>query len=322
MECAMDGVWDRFGDDAPGTEPPPPPDPELNERFPGDPNPLITGLTYWGQGGANREVATRLNSGTGTTIGIRRRFKSVDDWGSSLPGALGDWADEDHDDDTLPCLSFKVPSWPNAAAGGYDTTLDAIIVELQSKSKPTWVAINHEPENDGSNPSFTNWCAMQAHFRARLNAWQAAHPTSPNRIAFGGILMYWTFNPASGRDPDDWYPGDGVWDWVGNDHYTEASQTIWRTNPWEYFVSWCEARDLPFCVPEWGLRTEDTSRVTKMQGFWDRMLDDTHDCVGFMYYDTDVNSTGTGWEMDSALLTRFKLIMQDSRAMHLSDLGY
>jgi hypothetical protein len=317
FECAIDGVLDRF----PGTpsDPQPPPPDNPTERFPGDPNPKVSGRTYWGQGGANREVATRLESGTGTKIGVRRRYMSASDFNSSLKNGLEAWIDEDHSNNRVPCVSFKFPDWANAAAGGYDSAyLDPIIAMMEGKSKPVWLIVNHEPEGDGTA---VNWRNMQSHIRSRITAYRNAHPTAPRRIAFGANLMAFTWNTTSGRNPEDYWVAN-TWDFYLADYYTDTTQAVLRTNPLINFINWTVAKNIPYGFGEWGLRSEDASRTTKMQDFWNQGIDGNHDCIGYMYYDTDVNSTGTGWEMDSSLLTKFKSIMQSADSMNLSDLGY
>jgi hypothetical protein len=317
FECAIDGVLDRF----PGTpsDPQPPPPDNPTERFPGDPNPLVSGKTFWGSAYlANGNVVPRYETPTGTKLAIHRRYwSSLSDFqsGSGMRTAVTD----DHSNNRLPCVSGKFPDWANAAAGGYDTTyLDPFIAFLETQSKPTWLIINHEPENDGA--SAANFRAMQSHVRSRITAYRNAHPGQPHRIAFGGNLMAFTWNTTSGRNPEDWYPGAGVWDFVGADHYTEATQTITRTNPLGNFLSWAEAKNLPMTFPEWGLRDTDASRATKMQTFYDLIND--HDVVGYMYFDSDSNSTAQGWLMDTTLLNKFEALMEVPSSIHLSDLGY
>lgn len=317
---------------------PPPPPPPAVERFPGDPNPKVTGKTWWGEAhGTNGSVSSH-ETATGHVVPIRRRY-----WSSMADivrpnGSLFQAVREDHAAGRLPWVSFKT-AWKQAADGGLDAEFDAVIAELESYAKPTWVIINHEPENDyeavyGSTATSAekaawtaenapHWRGQQARFRQRMNAYGALNG-GIRRIAFGGSLMYYTFNPTSGRDPLDWYPGAGVWDYHGNDHYTEVKQEIHRTNPWEYFVTFCEDRNLPFTLPEWGLRGEDPNGPTKMQNFYNRMLDGTHDCVAFGYFDSSANSTGTGWTLtnENGLLNKYHSIMQDPRSITLAEMGY
>jgi hypothetical protein len=311
------------GDPAP--PPPPPPPPPSSQRFPGDPNPMVTGRTYFGEAhGTNGSVATH-ETASGTKLSIHRRFYNTSAQIVPPGGAFFAAVREDHANDRLPCVSFKV-NWAQGRSGALDSTFDALIAELQSYSKPTWVIINHEPENDGGVAA--DFRGMQLRFRQRIQAWETAHPTAPRRVAFGGCMMYYTWNPTSGRNPDDWWPGSTggrlVWDFLGNDHYTEPNQEVNRTNSWVYFANYCNGKGIPYNLPEWGLRspTEDPSGPTKMKNFWNLMLDGAHDCVGLMYFDSDANSTASGWSMEGTLLAQFNTIMKDPRVLHLSDLGY
>lgn len=297
------------------------------ERFPGDPNPIATGKTYWGEAhGGNGDPSTH-ESASGTVTSIRRTFFSNTSQATAPNGGLFTMVRGDHTAGRLPWVSFKVSfaSMTSANDTRFDALFDQLIAELESYSKPTWVSINHEPENDGGGEADAPaWRYTHQRFRARMDAYNAANPGQPRRISFGGILMYWTFVPSSGRDLESWYPGAGVWDWCGNDFYTEANQQLDRSSSWVPYRDWCVSKGLPMCFPEWGLRKEDVNGPTKMQNFWNSMFTLNYDFVAFAYFDTNLNSTGSGWTLtnDNGLLNKYNEIMQDTKVMHLSDLGY
>lgn len=327
-------------------EPPPPPPPATLVRFPGDPNPKRTGRTYWGEGhGANGPV-TSHETATGVKVGIHRSF--FNDMADIAPpnGALLAQVRNDHANNRLPLVSLKAPSWQTAMNGGYDAAWDALIAALESYPKPSWLILDHEPEDNykaiygdkATQAQIDSWTAtyasryraMQVRFRQRLDAYAAAHGGSLKRISFGGCLMTWTFNPLSRRNPEDWWPGAGVWDWVGNDHYTESKEAIERRVPWGNFMDFLTAHgNIPFCLPEWALRRSDTNGPAKMQTFFDRMTSGAFDCVGLCFFDSNANSRpdpaepgSIGWAMVSPLLDKYHAIMRDRRAVHMSDLGY
>jgi hypothetical protein len=61
--------------------------------------------------------------------------------------------------------------------------------------------MQHEPENDAGIVA-ADWCAAQARLAALVK--DARRPNLD--VAF--VLMDWTFNPQSGRDPQDWFTQD------------------------------------------------------------------------------------------------------------------
>lgn len=312
---AIDARLQRLGRD---TGPPPT---TSSPRFPGDPNPRQTSRTWWGAAVSGNGSPAAHESAAGVPLAIRRRYYTTVQWAPSPDSALLQAVREDHAANRLPWVSFKVSNWASAASGANDSQFDAIIAALESYAKPTWLIIAHEPENDGLLSA--DWRGMQARFRARMNAYAAANGPL-KRLSFGSCLMSYTWNPASGRSPDDWWAGPGVHDWVGIDHYTEASHQIRRTPPWAALTSWLTAKSTPWALPEWGLRKEDPEAVSKMQDFYDAMLDGTNDCVALTYFDSGLNSTGSGWTLtnDYGLLDRFRALMRDPRSLHMSDLGY
>ncbi len=297
------------------------------ERFPGDPNPKVTGKTFWGAA-INTNGSASVHEGSGEILALRRRYWSnLTDWNTG--GPMADACREDHAAGRLPWVSCKIPQsgWASAGTGGYDSYFDAFITEVTGMSKPVWLSINHEPENDGGD-SGSGWevtagagyRAMQRRFRLRMNA------LSSKNLAFGSSLMYYTFNPVSGRDADAWYPDDvnGVpaWDFMGNDHYTEVDQEPDRANAWQTFVDYSKAKGLPVTMPEWGIRGEDPQGVRKMLKMYDRRVAD--DNVGFAYFDSSANSTGTGWGLDNenGLLNEFHRIQALNTSTTLAEIGH
>lgn len=308
---------------APPAPPPPPPPTAIPERFPGDPNPLKRGRLYWGMSKDTNGDVSGHEQAAGAKLGVHRKFFSTTAQVAPPNGGLFVAVRDDHANDRYPMVSFKVADWAAAAAGASDAAFDWIIGELESYAKPTMLILNHEPENDGL--SAADWRGMQTRFRQRMNVYGAAHG-GIKRIAFASCLMTYTWNPTSGRDPEDWWCGTGVHDVVTGDHYTETNQSIER-QPLNSFIAWCKTKGVPFGIAEWGLRAADTSGATKMQTFFDHMSDGTKDCVALAYFNSTANSTGAGWVLantstNGGMLTKFHALMKDPRAMHMSDLGY
>ena len=295
-------------------------------RFPGDTNPKVTGKFWWGAC-ITGSTPARHETPTGHVLPLNRLYWN--DLSDLAPnGPLVNKVKAEHTAGRMPWASFKLPNWQTAADGGYDYLLDPLIDALEGLSYPLLLTLNHEPENDHGGPSSDDaqfeqthgaaYRGMQRRFRARMNA-----RGSIRRIGFVGSLMYYTWNPISGRNPDAWWPGQingkNVWDAHGADHYTEPNQEITR-DVFQWFVAYCEAKNIPITLPEWGLRSEDGQAVRKMGEFYEYLL--TKDCIAAAYFDTDVNSTGSGWELTSTLLTEFRRLMQDPRSVTLNEMGY
>lgn len=269
-------------------------------RFPGDPG---TGRMWWGAAVGGNAAPTAHETAAGQPLPIRRRYYTASQWGPA--GALVKAATEDHAANRLPWMSFKV-NWADAAAGKLDAQFDALIVALENLDKPTWLIINHEPENDGGNAA--DWRALQRRFRARLDAHGPI-----KRISFGGCLMWWTFDPTSKRKPDDWWPGDHVWDWLGNDYYIEPSWAI--DHKWPQFMAYAKAKGIPVAVPEWGIRRTDPNGAARMRAFYDLLV--ASGCVAAAYFDSNLNSTLGGWALAGPGLVEFDRLVGDGRTARL-----
>lgn len=311
--------------------------PVTTARFPGDPNPKVNGHIWWGAAIMMNGSPAPHETAAGTPLAIRRRYWTLAATPAAVVapnGAMLAAVREDHAAGRLPLVSFR-PELGAAAAGDWDARFDALIAELESYSQPTWVIMQHEPENgwkevhgagatQAQKDAWTAqnaplWRQAQVRFRDRMNAYSAAHG-GIKRLAFGSCLMTYTWDPVSKRNVQDWWAGDGVWDFMGADHYTEATQQVERPGGWAAFVRFCAEHDIPFAVPEWGLRREDPDAAQKMQTFYDDMLNGQHDCVALCYFDSTANSNGTGYTLTGALLTKFRQLMTDSRSVNLATL--
>lgn len=257
-------------------------------RFPGDPGP---GRMWWGAAVGGNASPAAHEKATGRPLPIRRRYYTSAQWGPT--GALVKAAAEDHKAGRLPWLSFKV-NWADAAAGKLDAQFDALIAALENLDQPTWLILNHEPENDGGVPA--DWRATQQRFRYRLDA----HGPR-KRISFGGCLMWWTWDARSGRKPDDWWPGDNVWDWLGNDYYIETNEAV--DHAWPKFAAYATAKGVPIAVPEWGVRRTDPNAAAKVRAFYELLI--AAGCVGAAYFDSNLNSTLGGWALAGPALAEF-----------------
>ena len=138
-------------------------------------------------------------------------------------------------------------------------------------------------------------------------------------IAFMPILMAYTWNPASGRTPNDWWV-PGVWDAYIVDHYNDNESGDMFKTPWTNFAAWAEARDMPFGTGEWGNRGTDEAAAAEMQAFWDWGFNNNKDVIAHTYFDSGLNSPNGSWELTGEPLKKWRDILgKDPRVKRLND---
>lgn len=312
-------------------------------RFPGDPNPKVTGKAYWGSSVGGNGDPARHETPTGKSLSIRRTFYG---WNSS---SMISTAKADIAANRLPHVSIKTPGWNAVASGQYDAELDSMLTRLDALGGPVWFTVHHEPEGGGCKPNCpgpngeddaagpAGWRAMQSKVRQRMNA------LGTKNIAFMPVLMAWTWDTSSNRKPEDWWV-PGIWDAYIVDSYAETpGQNPSDTKAWKGFVPWVESKGLPFGTAEWGMRTveggsfsdtpdckvlrtttaaQEATAESKMQAFWDWGFTNKKDLIAHSYFDSCLNSTSGGWALAKSQLTRFQSILKnDTRIQRIKDLG-
>lgn len=312
-------------------------------RFPGDPNPKVTGKAYWGSSVGGNGDPARHETPTGKSLSIRRTFYG---WNSS---SMISTAKADIAANRLPHVSIKTPGWNAVASGQYDTELDSMLTRLDALGGPVWFTVHHEPEGGGCKPNCpgpngeddaagpAGWRAMQSKVRQRMNA------LGTKNIAFMPVLMAWTWDTSSNRKPEDWWV-PGIWDAYIVDSYAETpGQNPSDTKAWKGFVPWVESKGMPYGTAEWGMRTvsggsfsdtpdckvlrtttaaQEATAESKMQAFWDWGFANKKDIIAHTYFDSCLNSTNGGWALANSQLTRFQSILKnDTRIQRIKDLG-
>lgn len=331
--------------------PAPPTPPTISKRFPADPNSTLRKRIYFGATvsgnsypavttGTNQHPAGNANTiaehetAAGTSMGINRQFlQTLSNYGSSSPVVTG--ASSDHTAHRVPWISFKFAQndWANVSSGSFDTQLDQLIAALNALTHDTIITVNHEPENDWKDQSALSesawtiqfsqaWRGMQSRIRSRINAWKTANPTKTNRIAFVPVLMSFTWLTSSGRNPDDWFCGSSVHDFIGVDHYADVNQSVDRTE-WVAFLAYAKAKGMAFGVAEFGVRSYDANSSTKLNSFYGELTDGSKDCVGICFFDSNQNTGLAGWILTDqhGTHTVFHNLMKDARSVHASDTG-
>lgn len=288
--------------------------PTWTPRFPGDVQP---GQVRWGAAvGGNSDPKSRHEDAAGRPMGLRRTFFA---WRHIASGYLMDIVQEDHGVGRLPWVSIKPPSaqggtangWASIAAGHHDDEIDALLEDLDAGGKPVWLTFHHEPENDGLPAA--DWRAMQAKVRERITA------TGVDHVAFAGILMSWTYDPRSGRDPADWWV-DGAWDLVGIDHYVEDEATLFvdptSDGLWARAAAWLDTKDIPYALGEWGNRGTDAAAGADVQRLYDLIVADDR-FIGAAAFDSGLNAPLGSYELRGEQLAVFRAAMVDGRSLTL-----
>lgn len=279
----------------------PPPPPPWQARFPGDTRP---GTLRWGASiTGNGDPVARHEAAAGHPLGIRRTF-----WQAGQVDKMAATARADLAAKRLPWVSIKPPaSWAAVAAGSHDAWIAGVWGALAGIG-PVWLTLHHEPENDG--PPAADWRAMQARFRAR-------RPTNATNVAFASILMAWTFDPRSGRNPADWWVAD-TFDLAGVDYYVESQgPAIADGSQWTAARRFYGDRGMVMAVGEWANRGTDRAAADRMTAWFDHLAGSASDgkgarVVGASNFDSSLNG---GWQLAGEPLARFRSLLRDPRAV-------
>lgn len=295
--------------DAPPPPPPPPPTCAL-DSFPGRPAP---GKLFWGSSiGGNSDPVARHEVPSGETLAIRRTFFA---W-SARAGSMVTMAKNDIAAGRLPWVSTKTPAWADVASGKHDAEIDQMLKALDALPGPVWLTIHHEPEGGGGvaypdDPAGpAGHLAMNKRVRERMTALKT------DNIALAAILMSWTWDSRSGRNPDEWY-ADGVYDILGIDHYRESEASM-LTSVWKNIRLWAEDRCIPIAVGEWGVRGSSSVAAGVMREWFEHAAGSSTDgagapVLGLSAFDSALNSPNGSWELVGEQLTTFHALMADPR---------
>jgi len=240
--------------------------------------------------GANSDVNS-WESSMGKHIGVHRTY-----WGSGSVTSAVKSAKADAAKNRVPWMSFKAPySWSQMAAGTGDAWARNLATQMKSVGGPVWVAVVHEPENDGGD--IQQWKAMQAHLAPIMRA------AAPN-LGYSVILMgYHEFHG------DKKYAMSAIWpntkiDVAGFDIYekygvkgiTEWKQ--WNRDYFEPLQAWSNKTGV-----KWGLAevaySDPAARKDSgwMKKVYDQMV--AHGGIGFSYFNTNLHSSAN-WKLSLA----------------------
>lgn len=297
-------------------------------RFPGDPNPKVTGKAYWGSSIGGNGSPSRHETPTGKSLSVRRTFWDWDNNRTSMITTIkGDLAAN-----RLPWVSTKTPKWAEVAAGQHDVVLDDMLRKVDATGGPVYLTIYHEPEDNMDSGTgrekcekdvpktcdgtAADWRAMQKHFRDRMNV------IGTKNIALAPILMSWTWDSRSNRTPSEYWIS-GIWDFYGVDHYQDGGTgAIADMASWKNFVAFTEGKGLPYGVGEWGTRGSDAAAAKRVQDFWNWGFLNKKDIIAYSYFDSSLNSPSGSWELTGEQLTTFQNILKtDTHVQRVGELG-
>ncbi|WP_157210272.1 hypothetical protein [Nocardioides aequoreus] len=242
----------------------------------------------------------------GQQLGVRRTYYGPEDAAYAAHVARADLTVG-----RVPWISFKTPySWGEMAEGAGDEWIADITRRLALIDGPVWLAIHHEPENDGN---IENWTAMQERLAPIVRA------GAPN-VAYTVILT--GYHQVFGREE---FAFDRLWpdttiDLVGFDVYErygtirDGSQVVQET-PFEdvyfpAFEKFAEEHDTAWGLGETGYADE---AVPDLPDFVRRTYDGVreHGGVVVAYFNSVLNSTAS-WRLDEEKEAAFTTVLRDS----------
>jgi hypothetical protein len=202
----------------------------------------------------------------------------------------------------MPILSFKLPNddWAGAAAGKYDTSLRNLAARLDDLPGRVFVAIHHEPANDGTPNAYA---AMQRRVLPIL---------SPPANVDAGVIVngYWWSAMAAGYTDAEiaqWLPSDVLRgaEVVGADTYQggtsaspgeDASAKIRRLSQWAGRVG----------VSRLGIGEYNGLTATAIKTAGDAILADPRFVFAAVFNSAENNRSGVNWQLSGDRLTAFK----------------
>jgi hypothetical protein len=264
------------------------------------------GSTYLGAAVSGSTDTASREAQLGSRLALHRTFYQSDQIDRAVKNATADLAAG-----RLPWISFKAPlSWADMAAGKGDAWSTQLADALATVPGPVWVAVHHEPENDGD---MDLWTEMQRQIAPIIHA-------RTNNVAYSIIYSGWnTFGGGNNTVATKW-PGDNNVDILAIDAYNdfgavrdgkEGVKVLDLSTYYAKMAAWADAHGTAWAIGETG----QTSKASAVDPTW---LDRTyHDMVamggaGLSYYDSTANSVAD-WTLDDPVkFARFRALLAES----------
>ncbi|WP_394840766.1 hypothetical protein LZC95_27290 [Pendulispora brunnea] len=283
---------------------------ELTAAYPGQ---APAGKLVWGASiDGNGDPVARHESVAGHPLAVRRTFWQ---W-SQRTGALVNTAKDDLAHSRLPWVSVKTPSWAEMGAGKHDAEIDQMLTALKAAHGPVWLTIHHEPEGGGGSSDPDDPAGPSGHVAMNRRVRQRMTALGVTNVALAPILMTWTWNAASHRNPNDWW-ASGIYDFVGVDHYIETETTLVDAT-WLKVRTWGKDHNVDIAVAEWGMRGTNAAAGNRVRAWYNHAAGSNQDgkgarVVGLAAFDSGLNSPTGSWELKGEQLTAFRTLLKDPR---------
>ncbi len=202
--------------------------------------------------------------------------------------------------------------WADIAAGRYDDVIDARAADIRAFGANVYLIFHHEPEDevDDENGSAADFVAAWRHIHGRFTN------DGVTNVRWLLDLMTWTFDPKSGRDPEDYWPGSAYVDAVGADGYNwygcRGSNWVSFGDEFSGFYDWSVEKSKPAIAPEWGSTEDPSDHGRKARWITDAAawVKAHPNIVGMAYFDSPADCT---WWADTTpqSLAAFAKVAQD-----------
>lgn len=212
----------------------------------------------------------------------------------------------------FPWVSFKLPgSWTDVAEGKYDEDILRMLQTLDGFGVPIWLTMHHEPEGGGGINNADESSGSAGHKAMNRRVRYLMNLAGTENIALSLVLMGWTWDPASGRDPNEWW-SDGLYDFLGIDPYVAKTATMLNTN-WYRIMDWAWDRGVDVGVAEWGIQGGNIQAAGYMQELYDYCVTSVQPRVtSLAYFDVPGDWHAGEWVLEGAQLDKFHTIMREN----------
>lgn len=263
------------------------------------------GSLYWGSHSLRHEEAA------GHPLTVKRSFFQWNQRTGSVVRTIRD----DIAVGRLSWVSLKTPSWAAMAAGQHDGEIDELLLALKDLKADIWLTIHHEPEGGGGVNAPDDPAGPSGHLAMNRRVRQRMTALGVKNVALAPILMTWSWESASGRNPAEWWDSS-VYDFLGVDHYHSDGTLV--TSRWYEIREWAAARGVPMAVGEWGTLLSDASGAAVVQEFFDHAANSHRDGRGarvlaLAYFDSNADYGGKVWALQGQALDKWIDLLHDPR---------